>query len=232
MRKPKIKLLDLCCKAGGAAMGYYKAANDLGLKIEITGIDIEPQPNYPFKFIKADAVKYLAKQGHKYTHYHASPPCQAHTKSTAEARSKGKVYPDIISELRFLIEKTNLSGVIENVPGAPVRPDIILRGNMFDLHVLRTRHFELVNWFMMQPFEPVKKGSVKAGDYCSVFGKGSYRKSNKDAIPKFQKDTVRETWSFAMGIDWPMTDTELAEAIPPAFTRYIGYELFKQYLTA
>ena len=75
----EIKLLDLCCKAGGAAMGYKQAADDLGIKITITGIDIEPQPNYPFNFIQADAVEYLRNNWQNYTHVHASPPCQAYS---------------------------------------------------------------------------------------------------------------------------------------------------------
>jgi len=163
-RKKIIKLLDLCCKAGGAARGYELAALEIGYKIQITGIDIEPQPNYPYKFIRADAVEYFLKNWHKYTHYHASPPCQAFTKSTSQAKKNGKIYPDIIQPIREIMENNNLTGVIENVPSA---------------------------------------------------------------VPTFAKNTVRETWAFAMGIDWYMKDTELAEAIPPAFTHYIGREYFK-----
>lgn len=209
-------------------MGYYQAAQDLGLKIQITGIDIEPQPNYPFKFIKCDAVKYLQKNGHKFTHVHASPPCQPFTVSTSEMRALGKVYPDIIQPIRELITLSGLPGIIENVPQAPVHPDIVLRGDMFNLKVLRKRHFECVNWFSLTPQLSKKTGSVRNGDYVSVFGKEGLKGQKNNPFPcKFRLNTVRETWAFAMGIDWHMKGPELAEAIPPAYTRYIGFDFFK-----
>ena len=225
MRSNKtIHLLDLCCKAGGCSVGYKQAANDIGLDIQITGVDIEPQPNYPFNFIQADAVEYLHENWHKYTHVHASPPCQPYSNSTAHLRLKGKVYRDNLVEIREAMLLTGLPGVIENVPSAPIRPDLILRGDMFNLKVLRKRHFELINWWMMNPYMPQKTGSVRDGDYVSVYGKAGIKKSgnNKAAQPKFKQKTIKETWGYAMGIDWMTKDSELAEAIPPAYTRYIG----------
>lgn len=222
--KKKIKLLDLCCKAGGCSVGYAQAAQDLGFDIEITGVDIEPQPNYPFTFVLADAVEYLQQNYTKYTHIHASPPCQLYSVSTAAFRKKGKVYRDCLEEIRNAMLKTNIPCVIENVPTAPVRPDIVLRGDMFGLKVLRKRHFENINWFALNPFLPLKKGSVSDGDYVCVYGKCSIKKSGKyrASQPKFKQRTIKETWKYAMGIDWMKTDKELAEAIPPAYTRYIG----------
>ena len=87
-KQTKIKLLDLCAKAGGCSVGYFQSAQDLGFEIEITGIDIEPQPNYPYNFIQTDAVAYLKKNYKKYTHIHASPPCQKYSNSTAVAKAK------------------------------------------------------------------------------------------------------------------------------------------------
>jgi len=228
MNHKKILLLDLCCKAGGCSMGYFQAAKDLGLSIEITGVDIEPQPNYPFKFIQSDAIEYLQNNWHKYSHIHASPPCQKYSNATAFMRGKGKIYQDNLEELKRLMIETGLPGVIENVPTAPIRPDIVLRGDMFGLKVLRKRHFELINWWAMNPIMPHKKGTVYNGDFVSVYGKAGIKKSGKHKAvePKFKQRTIKETWQFAMGIDWMTKDSELAEAIPPAYTRYIGRDFF------
>jgi len=217
-----IKLLDLYCGAGGAAMGYYQAAQDLGISIEITGIDINPQPNYPFNFIQADAIQYLDNNYKKYTHIHSSPPCQAYSVATAPFRKKGKNYPDLIEPTRKLLLKTGLPCIIENVPNAPIRADLILKGYVFDLKVIRKRHFEFINSFILQPqFERIK-GSVKNGDYISVYGKGHYIDKKGFVMPKFKKKSVLETWKYAMGINWMKNNREIAESIPPAYTRYIG----------
>ena len=221
-----VRLLDLCCKAGGCSFGYKQAADDLGLEIEIVGVDIEEQPNYPFQFIQADAVEFLKENWRDFTHVHASPPCQNYTTGTAVHRAQGKEYRDNLAAVRETMILTGLPGVIENVPTAPVRPDIVLRGDMFGLKVLRKRHFELVNWWAMNPVMPYKIGSVKEGDYAQVFGKGQLKGSGKGNKPVKIPGTVNEVWSIAMGIDW-MTNIELAEAIPPAFTRYVGQEWFR-----
>lgn len=223
-----IRLLDLYCGAGGCAMGYYLAAQDLGIEIQITGIDVAPQPNYPFQFVQADAVEYCKQHGHEFTHIHASPPCQKYSRSTAKFRKKGYQYSDLVELTRVELEKLHSRYVIENVPGAPITPHLRLRGDMFGLKVLRLRWFELGRFFMLQPSIPNQVGSVKEGDYVSVFGKGSYRKSNKDKLPKFKKDSVISTWKYAMGINWMKTDRELAESIPPAYTRFIGHHFFIQ----
>lgn len=225
----KIKLLDLCCKAGGCSMGYYQAAIDLGLEIEITGVDIEPQPNYPFNFIQSDAVEYFQNNHQNYTHFHASPPCQNYTNSTSQYRKEGKKYRDNLADIQLLFNScTTKPAVIENVMQAPIRGDIILQGNQFGLKVIRRRKFELINWFALSPGIDSYSGSVKSGDYVSVFGKASLVKVNGYPPCKFRKKTIRETWAYAMGIDWYMSDIELSEAIPPAYTKYIGREFFKQ----
>lgn len=220
----KPKLLDLFCKAGGAGMGYQRAGFD------VTGIDIAPQKHYPFTFIQADAIEYVLKYGHLYDVIHASPPCQNASKSTAIAKSRGKTYPDLIPVTRAALEKFKIPTIIENVPGAIIRPDVIMRGTMFNLKVLRKRIFEVNNCFILQPGIPQKSGTVKAGDYYSIFGKGSWRKSKTDDMPKYQLKTVRESWAAAMGIDWYMNECELAEAIPPAYTGYIGKQIINYLL--
>ena len=220
-----VKLLDLCCKAGGCSVGYYQAACDMGIKIEITGVDIEAQPNYPFKFIKADAVDYLKKNYKKYTHIHASPPCQMYTFCNAMWRNKGKEYPDILEPLKKEMHLTGLPGVIENVMSAPIKRDIVMRGDIFGLGVIRKRKFECVNWFCLTPGLPLIKGSVMEGDYITVTGKGSLL-SNRGKKCKIEGKNVKEVWRKAMGIDW-MTTSELSQAIPPAYTRYIGFDFFR-----
>jgi len=215
----KYKLLDLYCKAGGAGMGYHRAG------FEVTGVDIQPQKHYPFEFIQGDAIEYLLKYGHLYNAVHASPPCQHASKSTALAKSRGKVYIDLIPQTRVALSRFNIPTIIENVPGAKIRPDLGLRGTMFNLGVLRKRYFEINNCFVLQAGIPPPKGSVIEGDYYCVFGKGSWKKSSECAMPKNRLNTVRESWANAMGIDWYMNETELAQAIPPAYTEYIGKQV-------
>lgn len=217
-----IKLLDLCCKAGGCSMGYAMAAKELGLNIEIVGVDIENQPNYPFKFIQADAETYLKNNHQHYTHFHTSPPCQPYSVSTANERKKGKVYRDNLDNLTQLLYTIGKPGVIENVMGSPVRKDVLLRGDMFGLKVIRKRKFELVNWFMLAPGLPTIRGTVKNGDYAQVVGNGQ-KKVSRGLPFKSEHKTILKQWREAMQIDW-MTTNELREAIPPAYTKYIGMD--------
>ena len=207
-------LLDTFCKAGGAAMGYYKAGFD------VVGVDIEPQKNYPFEFIQAEAIEFILNRGHEFSAIHSSPPCQLYSKSTVRQRKQGKVYPDLVAKTREALERTGKHFVIENVPQSPVRPDVILTGNQFNLYVLRKRHFEL-SFFMLQPFPEMEFRKVGI-DICSVFGSAS---GDRCPVHRFGKKTIREAWAFAMGIDWHMTENELAEAIPPAYTEFIGKQL-------
>lgn len=220
----KPKLLDLCCKAGGCSKGYADAGFD------VYGVDIAPQPNYvhPGKFIQADAIEYLRNYGHLFDVVHASPPCQKWSRGSAMQRKKGKEYVDIIDDIRILMQELGKPAIIENVPLSPVRPDIVLRGDLFDLKVIRKRHFEVINWYALQPELPNKKLSRSSGNYICIYGNASWKSSARGmpvTIPTWKKDTIRETWAYAMGIDWYMKDTEIANAIPPAYTKYIGEQL-------
>jgi DNA (cytosine-5)-methyltransferase 1 len=135
-------LLDTFCKAGGAGMGYHLAGFD------VVGVDIEPQPNYPFPFIQADAIPYIEEHGHEYDAIHASPPCQAYC---AMKHLTTKAHPDLVDATRAALIKTGKPYVIENVPGAPLINPIILCGTMFGLEtscgaqLRRHRLFE-TNW--------------------------------------------------------------------------------------
>lgn len=226
MKKPII--LDLYCGAGGAGEGYERAGFD------VVGVDKYPQPNYPYKFIQADAIEYLEYchySGHKYSAIHASPPCQDYTPSTAQFKAKGKKYVNLIPQTRNWLNTLALPSIIENVPQADIRPDIVLRGDMLGLKVIKTRHFELLNWFALNPMMPQKIGKVISGEFVCIYGKASYKKvgnQEKGIKPKWSKDTIRETWQYAMGINHHMTDVEISESIPPAYTEYIGKLLMER----
>jgi len=220
----KLKLLDLYSCAGIGAIGYHQAG------FEVVGVDINPQPRYPFKHIQANALDILndAKFCRKFDFIHASPPCQRYSKSTGMFRASGKWYPDLVQPTRDALERIGVPYVIENVPGAPVRPDIVLHGWMFGLKVMRKRIFEMGGWWMMQPGITKRVGSVKEGDFCTIIGKQGYRKYKglpKNWRPKFDHGTGIKTWAFAMGIPptfGPFKDVEISESIPPAYTRFIG----------
>ena len=227
LKNKKIQLLDLCCKAGGCSVGYYRIAKQLGYDIEITGVDIEPQPNYPFNFIQGCALKYLKKNYKKYTHIHASPPCQLYSNSTAVNKVKNpeKEYSDILIPITEFLRQIKIPNVIENVLQAPIRKDIVLNGDMFKLKVIRSRKFETNNFFMMQPLKPKRLGTVKNGDYAMCVGNGQLKVKNGKRF-NVPGNNIIEVWSNAMGINWMTNYKELAEAIPPAYTEYIGYYFF------
>lgn len=212
------RLLDLCCGAGGAAVGYTQAGWD------VTGVDLFPQPNYPYRFIQADAIAYARQHGHEYDAIHASWPCQASSALT-KGTNKGRIYPQLIPMGRAAMQASGVPWVIENVAGAPIRKDIRLCGEMFGLRVLRHRFFELGGWTMPQPVHLPHRGRVAGlrhgtwyqGPYFAVYGEGG------------GKGSVRE-WQDAMDIHWTNVRKEIAEAIPPAYARCIGQELMKHVL--
>ncbi len=225
------RLLDLFCGAGGAAMGYHRAG------FKVVGVDINPQPNYPFEFIQADAMDVLEgrieiRMGYfglwdGFDAIHASPPCQAY--SVLRRANPGAEYPDLVAPTREKLEQVGLPWVMENVPGSPVRASIVLCGSMFDLgagerQLRRHRLFELSH-AMLQP-ECRHKGEA-----VGVYGGGptgrytfenGIRKGLKGRRGGYQgtMDERRE----AMGIDW-MRSQELNQAIPPAYTEWIGSQL-------
>jgi len=240
--------LDLFCGAGGAAMGYHRAGFD-----EIVGVDIKPQPRYPFTFVQADAMTYSLDG---FDAIHASPPCQAHT--SLKSMWNSKKHEDLLTPTmaRFDDEAT-VPWVIENVMGAPMRAAIRLCGSSFGLgtgnaELRRHRYFELGGFVMFAPPCAHYSRSFVIGVYgghgrdrrrtVGVYGDGNgrdYRKhpvrpntvgvwgsaggrSVRDGTQQFSTDERRE----AMGIDW-MTGDELSQAIPPAYTEYIGRELLR-----
>ncbi|MFB7114064.1 DNA methylase [Streptomyces sp. NPDC056291] len=213
------RIADLYCCAGGAGWGYYLTG-----RFYPEGYDIVDRPNYPCPFNRADAIETLRRiiAGDIVVDaVHASPPCQS--KCTLNKGTNKRFafnYADYYDETKELMDATGLPGVIEN-PSA--RPDVVLCGEMFGLGVLRHRKFELVNWttdFSYKRDHVKHRGRVRGyrhgewhdGPYIAAYGNGG------------DKGTVAEMQE-AMGITWTDVREELTEAIPPAYTKWVGERL-------
>ncbi len=197
----KPKVLDMFCCAGGAAEGLRRAGFD------VIGVDKEPQPRYPFPFIQADAMT-LDPRG--FDLIWASPPCQKYSCLTKPQHRDR--HPDLIDPVREKLQASGCEWVIENVPRAPLNPTVKLDGTMFDgLFVVRERLFEC-SFDVPQLPSTAYRGMVKEGKAISVHGGGCRHRKDRHTTANFQD---------AMGIDW-MNRGELAEAIPPVFSQYIG----------
>jgi DNA (cytosine-5)-methyltransferase 1 len=216
MSKPR--LLDLFCGAGGAAMGYHRAG------FEVMGVDINPQPHFPFKFHQADAMTYPLEG---FDAIHASPPCQAYSIASARWRNSGeREYPDLLEPTRQRLVSGSVPYVIENVEGARKRMCSPMRlcGQSFGIGVVRHRLFE-TNWLCLSPVHSPCVGAVTR-DLVSVTGPPGrfYRAVTVAGHGGNSRSFKLSTWREAMGIDW-MTRDELTQAIPPAYTEYIGKQL-------
>lgn len=214
------KLLDLFCKAGGCTKGYQCAG------FYVVGVDIDPQPRYcGDEFVQADALEYVAKHGHEFDAIHASPPCQAYS-VTKFLSSRN--HPELVPQTRKALQLTGRPWVIENVPGAPLLNPLMLCGTMFGLDVIRHRLFECDPPIYFAPA------------MCAHVGKtGTTRRMREMGITRCpsQADGFRfvsvagkgylvNEARRAMGIDW-MIQSELSQAIPPAYTEYIGRNLME-----
>jgi DNA (cytosine-5)-methyltransferase 1 len=203
------KLLDLFCCQGGASRGYADAG------FEVVGVDIDPQPHYPFEFHQADALKFLLEHHGEFSAFHASPPCQAHTNAQ---KIRGNEHPDYIQATRGAFVLIGKPWVIENVPGAPLHDPVELCGAMFGLETYRHRLFEIApakRGRFVAPSHPdhvvptTKMGRVPVdGEYMHVVG-------NFSGVSKARA---------VMGMPWATRDG-LREAIPPVYTEWIGRRL-------
>ena len=185
-------------------MGLKQAGFD-----EITGIDIEPQPEYPFEFRCGDALDLPIHYLKEFDFIWASPPCQAYTWA---AKRWDNEYPTLIEDTRLMLDGVIFTPpyVIENVMEAPIKRDLVLCGEMFGLGVIRHRAFELSGFWVMEPEHSPHKGRVKDGDYVTVAGHGGDGRASL------------KSWQDAMGIDWITDKKMLAQAVPPAYAKYIG----------
>jgi DNA (cytosine-5)-methyltransferase 1 len=210
-----LRLLDLFCCAGGAGMGYAQAGFD------IVGVDLNPQPHYPFPFIQGDALGLTMDFLKSFDAIHASPPCQSYS-DLAKRNGNADKWPRLVEPVRDLLKATGLPYIIENVEGAPLLNAVVLCGTMFPgLRVLRHRLFE-ANFEIIPP--PHKKHPK-----VHTFDR---RKSHFGKTDEW-KDFVQVTGGGnctlaaarqAMGIGW-MTKGEINESIPPAYTKLIGDQL-------
>jgi len=204
----------------------------MGLKqagFEVTGVDIEEQKEYPFSFVQSDVFKIDSSFLKEFDFIWASPPCQAYSIGTKGFRKNGKDYPDLIGRTRKLLLETEVPFVIENVPGAPIRKDLCLIGPMFNLRVIKRRYFEIEGFKVRQPDIPQYAGSVSTGEFVCTstacvnpgcFGKR--RDLQKLYGSKWKENNKIESWQEALGIDWITNRKMLAEAIPPAYAKYIA----------
>jgi DNA (cytosine-5)-methyltransferase 1 len=206
------RLLDLFCKAGGAGMGYHRAGFD------VTGVDIEPQKNYPFAFVQADALEHVAAEGRSFSAIHASPPCQAYS---IAARYTGREYPDLLAPTRAALVASGRPWVIENVPGAPMRADYRICGCTVGLPRLRRVRWFETSWHHFEMSPPCEHTELAV----TVVGHGTPSWVRE----QHGRNMTIADWRDAMGIDW-MNRGELAQAIPPAYTEHIGRELMSHAL--
>lgn len=237
MNNKKPRLLDLFCGAGGAGMGYHRAG------FEVVGVDIKPQPHYPFKFHQADALTYPLDG---YDAYHASPPCQAYSRLRHLPWLKNKNYPALIEDTRSILVATGKPWVIENVADAPLGQEygyIMLCGwSLCELPIYRHRLFES-NIAMLAPSHRPHPSVIYPG---GKLGSRYHQTEEVMGIFGFTRKVPRSYGTFvsvvghdgtrnfpkakeAMDIDW-MTNEELTQAIPPAYTEYIGKYLLNEIL--
>lgn len=216
MTRPK--LLDLFCGAGGASMGYHRAGFD------VFGVDIEPMYQYPLDdIIQDDAFAVLADREFigSFDAIHASPVCKRWTVANRVHGSAGR-HPDQIAPLRQLLQGVGLPYVIENVVGSPLRPDLVLCGSMFGLgfggRILK-RHRLFESNVSLDPLPDECRGRPAVGVYGTgggwtrvAHGGGGVKVSGRDAAD-------------ALGIDWTTDQRVLSQAIPPAYTEFIGGQL-------
>jgi hypothetical protein len=214
------RALDLFCCAGGAGMGLHRAGFD------VVGVDIRKQPRYPFEFHQADALEFPTEG---FDFIWASPPCQGYSSHVSSRSSQwvptmGKDEPRLIDEVRRRMELAGVPWVIENVVGSrsELRPTLELCGTMFGLPISRHRLFQS-NVLILAPAHPACRGVAK--DFAAARG---WEHRDMTVTGKGRRKGTAARWSEILGIDWPMSQHELAEAIPPAYSEFIGRQVLRQ----
>lgn len=235
-----MRLLDLFCGAGGAAVGYHRAGFD-----EIVGVDIVKQPRYPFEFVQADALEYVVAHGHEFDAIHASPPCQGYSIMRNLPWLRLKDYPLLIEPTRALLIGVGKLWCIENVMGAKL-PAGWLCGTMFGLPFFRHRYFESGGWMWLQPSHQSHQNRIQRGRLLGSRGRRitfveahESPSGRKQGLSSWFKKNGAQRVGVAvghaagiglareqMGVPW-MTREELTQAIPPVYTEFIGRQLLE-----
>lgn len=196
-------------------MGYHRAG------FEVVGVDIEPQPNYPFEFHRADALAFLAEHGSDFDAIHASPPCRDHTPLTSVAGVDGSKW--LLDATLKRLADSAVPWIVENVMAAKMRADVVLCGGMFGLRTYRHRKFAV------DPRIPLTL-PVHPKHVALTATKQRKRRWEEGWHVSITGDVGTYLGPEAMGIDW-MTGNELSQAIPPAYTQFLGSQLM-DYCTA
>lgn len=224
----KPRLLDLFCCEGGAGKGYAEAGFD------VTGVDIDPTKarRYPYNFIAGDAITYLKAHGHEYDAIHASPPCQGYSITARSMKPETLAkYPLLIPELRALLQDLGLPYIIENVVGAPLQDPVLLCGSMFNLAATDTdgTPLRLERHRLFESNAPISAPREcfhdKAIQVAGVYGGGTSRRKAKSPTERRGGYTpATEVRAALMGVTH-MSRRGMSEAIPPAYTRWLGSQL-------
>lgn len=206
------RLLDLFCGAGGCSMGYHRAGFD------VVGVDIKPEPRYPFTFIQGDALEYVREHGREFDAIHASPPCQAY--SVTRNLTK-RVHLELIPATRAALQATGKPYAIENVPGSPLGESgylVILCGTMFGLvtpdgraEIRRHRLFECSFWPGLQP--QCRHASPR--EALTVTGHSAHGASYTKAAAARRASVICVAGA-------------LSQAIPPAYTEWLGRRMLAE----
>jgi len=215
---PKPRLLDLFCCAGGAAMGYHRAG------FEVVGVDIKPQPHYPFEFHQGDALTYPLDG---FDAYHASPPCQDY--SVTKTLLQGNEYPRLIVPVTQRFKESNRPYVVENVVGSEIPPQrtldgingVLLCGTSFGMNIKRHRLFETS--FPVPTLEHNHSLPI-----IDIYGDKPRLARMREIFPQSIGADLEVFWKNHIGVTWMKHRDEWREAIPPAYTEYIGKYLMAE----
>jgi DNA (cytosine-5)-methyltransferase 1 len=198
-----VRILDLFCAAGGAGMGYARAG------FEVVGVDIDPQPRYPFAFVQADALEYLLEHGHEFDAIHASPPCQRWS-DAGTSRALGDEHPDLLNPVREILAAGSIPYVLENIMGAPMPESFVLCGTTFGLPIIRHRRFE---WNL--PYQLIPNACPARGKDRSARHGGTYPYASGSWERAWREHVIPAVWPW-------MNAREAGLAIPPAYTEWLG----------
>lgn len=200
------RVLDLFCCGGGASEGYRRAG-----ATEVVGVDLTPNPDYPFSFVEADALAYLAEHGHKFDLIHASPPCQRFA-----PRSNVEVHPDLLTPTLAALRELGRPFVVENVMTAPMTPTLILCGSHFGLRTDVPAWSSRNEWRSGLQLRRHRK-------FVTSFEVDQPKCNHTElSITMYGKNVLSDAHREAMGMPWATQWRTVKEAIPPAFTEYIG----------